>query len=118
MDTLYKNNLLILKDIDENCTIYYIDNTIFKDDRLFGGWRRGNNLLKIAEIIKYSFIHYFNLIMINLENMDDITQTDLINLLKQSHLGLIQLNTNLLTYESVENMDKISILVDLFKMYY
>ena len=115
MDTLYKNNLLVLKDIDENGTIYYIDNTIFKDDRLLSGWRRGNNLLKIAEIIKYSFIHYFNLIMINSENIDEETQTNLINLLRQSHLGLIQLNTNLLVYDSVENKDKISILVDLFK---
>lgn len=115
MDNLYKNNLLVLKDIDENGTIYYIDNTIFKDDRLFSGWRRGNNLLKIAEIIKYSFIHYFNLIMINSENIDEETQTNLINLLRQSHLGLIQLNRNLLTYETVENRDKISILVVLFK---
>ena len=53
--------------------------------------------------------------MINSENMDKETQKNLINLLKESHLGLIQLNTNLLTYDSIENIDKISVLVDLFK---
>ena len=53
--------------------------------------------------------------MINSENIDDEKQKNLINLLKQSHLGLIQFNTNLIAYDSIENRDKISILVDLFK---
>ena len=30
MESLYKNNLLVLKDINENGSVYYIDNSILK----------------------------------------------------------------------------------------
>ena len=49
---IYRYNLDILRNLDENQTIYYYENQIFVDDRYLGNYRAGNNIVKIIEIIK------------------------------------------------------------------
>ena len=46
--------------------------------------------------------------------MDDEFRNNLVDLLKKAHIGITQLNSNLIAYDSIENKDKISELVSLF----
>jgi hypothetical protein len=63
---IYRYNLEILSKIEENQTIYYEQNKIFVDDRYFGRYRYGNNPTKIIDIIKFSFLHYYNQLLMGL----------------------------------------------------
>ena len=68
MENIYKNNLLILGTTINEETIYYYENQILKEDRYFGSIRNGNNIDKILNIINISFLHYYNILLIdNLE---------------------------------------------------
>tara|TARA_B100000795_G_C22775082_1_gene429655 strand:+ start:99 stop:653 length:555 start_codon:yes stop_codon:yes gene_type:complete len=105
---IYKKNLDILSTLDENNTIYYEENIICIEDRLLGRYRYGNNPDKIKEIIKFSFLHYYNHLLMKLyKNKDYKIKYDLLN---NSLKGITKLvnNNNILenekkNYESLRN---------------
>jgi hypothetical protein len=83
---IYRYNLDILSNLEQNQTIYYEQNQIFVDDRYFGKYRYGNNPLKIIEIIKFSFLHYYNLLLMNLYEIEK--HKDMVDFLKSAISGL------------------------------
>lgn len=87
MENIYKNNLLLLSELTQIESIYYYENRIFKEDRYFSTIRYGNNVDKILNIIKTSFFHYYNLILIT--KKDEII-SKIMNLLTKSIYGLKQ----------------------------
>jgi len=96
---IYKYNLEILKSIEDNQTIYYDDNKIFIDDRVFGIYRNGNNIVKITEIIKASFLHYFNLLQMDVK-IDSENRNQILELLKNTINGIKIL---IITFKDMEN---------------
>ena len=96
---IYKYNLEILKSIEDNQTIYYDDNKIFIDDRVFGIYRNGNNIVKISEIIKASFLHYFNLLQMDVK-IDSENRNQILELLKNTINGIKIL---IITFKDMEN---------------
>ena len=96
---IYKYNLEILKSIEDNQTIYYDDNKIFIDDRVFGIYRNGNNIVKITEIIKASFLHYFNLLQMDVK-IDSENRNQILELLKNTINGVKIL---IITFKDMEN---------------
>ena len=105
MDTcsnIYRYNLEILSNIKENQTIYYEQNKIFVDDRYFSNFRYGNNTIKIIEIIKYSFLHYYNQLLLSLHKNDEYIS--ILNMLKESKLGLERIVNNESLYEDDKNL--------------
>ena len=96
---IYKYNLEILKSIEDNQTIYYDDNKIFIDDRVFGIYRNGNNIVKISEIIKASFLHYFNLLQMDVK-IDSENRNQILELLKNTINGVKIL---IITFKDMEN---------------
>ena len=113
---IYKYNLDILRNLDENQTIYYYENQIFVDDRYLGNYRAGNNIIKIIEIIKLSFIHYFNLLKMGLIN-DLEEKNNVLELLRESITGLKNL---MISYKNLEKegeeMALQSLKIDLIKI--
>ena len=87
---IYKYNLEMLKNLEDNQTIYYEENKIYIDDRYLGLYRAGNNIVKIKEIIKLSFLHYFNLLKMGLIN----DSNEILELLRGSITGLKTLINN------------------------
>ena len=83
---IYRYNLEILSNLQENQNIYYEQNKIFVDDRYFGRYRYGNNPVKIIEIIKFSFLHYYNQLLLNLLSKQDFV--NILEFLKKSIIGL------------------------------
>lgn len=83
---IYRYNLEILSNLQENQNIYYEQNKIFVDDRYFGRYRYGNNPVKIVEIIKFSFLHYYNQLLLNLLSKQDFV--NILEFLKKSITGL------------------------------
>ena len=63
-NNIYKDNLNILRNLKSDESIYYEGNSILLDDRILSNYRYGNNIKKIAEIIKISFLHFYNLALI------------------------------------------------------
>lgn len=97
---IYRYNLEILSNLQENQNIYYEQNKIFVDDRYFGRYRYGNNPVKIVEIIKFSFLHYYNQLLLNLLSKQDFV--NILEFLKKSITGLkllIKEENELLTLE-------------------
>lgn len=90
---IYKYNLEILKNLEYNQTIYYEDNKIYLEDRYLGFYRAGNNIVKIKEIIKLSFLHYFNLLSMDLINNSD-DKNKILELLRGTVTGLKTLINN------------------------
>ena len=113
---IYRYNLDILRNLDENQTIYYYENQIFVDDRYLGNYRAGNNIVKIIEIIKLSFIHYFNLLKMSLIN-DLEEKHKVLELLRESITGLKNL---MISYKNLEKegeeMALQSLKIDLIKI--
>ena len=113
---IYKYNLDILRNLDENQTIYYYENQIFVDDRYLGNYRAGNNIIKIIEIIKLSFIHYFNLLKMGLFN-DLEKKNEVLEFLRESITGLKNL---MISYKNLEKegeeMALQSLKIDLIKI--
>ena len=105
MENIYKNNLNIIADIQDGETIYYYDNKILKEDRYFGSIRNGNNIDKIINIVNISFLHYYNILLIdNLEkDLESIKK-----LLKNCIIGLEKFKTynenNNITSEKIEKL--------------
>ena len=83
---IYRYNLEILSNLQENQNIYYEQNKIFVDDRYFGRYRYGNNPNKIVDIIKFSFLHYYNQLLLNLLNKDDFNE--ILELLRKTITGI------------------------------
>ena len=105
MDTcsnIYRYNLEILSNIQANQTIYYEQNKIFVDDRYFSNLRYGNNTIKIIEIINYSFLHYYNQLLLSLHKNDEYIS--ILNMLKESKLGLERIVNNESLYEDDKNL--------------
>mgnify|MGYP000607303611 CR=1 FL=1 len=90
METLYKKNLNILGNLRENENIYYENNEILLDDRYFSIVRYGNNIDKITNIINISFLHYFNVCLLEKQHNQNIKIKEL---LKNSILGLEKLKS-------------------------
>ena len=110
MENLYKNNLLVLSNLNENESIYYSENRICKEDRYFGSLRYGNNNEKIISIINISFLHYYNILLITDNDNEEIK-----NLLNNSIIGL----KNFKIYTQNNNIctENISKLIELFNKY-
>ena len=112
MENIYKNNLLVLDNLPIDESIYYINNTISREDRYFGSIRYGNNIDKILGVINISFLHYYNILLINNE---DISKEEIKELLTKSIEGL----ENYKIYSENNNRDtkKISNLIELHTKY-
>lgn len=103
---IYKYNLDILTNLEEGQTIYYEENKIVIDDRYFSFYRHGNNWIKINEIIKASFIHYYNILKMDLvEDRDDILE-----LLKNTIIGLKILSNN------IKDLERENLFIDSLKL--
>ena len=92
---IYKYNLDILTNLEEGQTIYYEENKIQMDERYFGFYRHGNNWKKINEIIRASFIHYYNILKMNITE----DREEILNLLRKTINGIKLLIGNLKTLE-------------------
>uniref|UniRef100_A0A6C0J8R9 Uncharacterized protein n=1 Tax=viral metagenome TaxID=1070528 RepID=A0A6C0J8R9_9ZZZZ len=90
---IYKYNLETLSTLDENSTIYYEENKLFVENRMFGRFRYGNNQEKIKEIITVSFYHYYNQLLMQLYKDDDYN--NIYNLLKDAITGILNLSNNI-----------------------
>ena len=105
MENIYKNNLLILGNIQNDETIYYYENQILKEDRYFGSVRSGNNIDKILNIINISFLHYYNILLI--DNLEKDLET-IKPLLKNSIIGLEKFKnynkSNNINTDKIENL--------------
>jgi hypothetical protein len=110
---IYKYNLEMLKNLEDNQTIYYEENKIYIDDRYLGLYRAGNNIVKIKEIIKLSFLHYFNLLKMGLIN----DSNEILELLRGSITGLKTLINNYKDLEKDnEELQIQSLKLDLIKI--
>ena len=115
---IYKYNLDILSRLEEKQTIYYEENKIFIEDRYLGRYRHGNNPNKIIEIIKISFIHFYNQLLMNLNSDDD--RKNILNVLNNSIVGLKKIifnNPNFseeetILYDTLKN-DLLELLIEL-----
>ena len=109
MDNIYKNNLLTLSELKTDESIYYNENKIHKEDRYLGSLRYGKNIEKILIVINISFLHYYNILLLN-KNKDE---PEIVELLNNSITGL----ENFRTYTQNNNMpvEKIDTLLEIFK---
>jgi hypothetical protein len=110
MDNLYKKNLSILSGIQDCEGIYYSENRICKENRYFSSLRYGNNLDKILSIINISFLHYYNIILIEIEEPEEIKEL-LSNSIKGLKIFKIYNENNNI------NTNKIDNLINLFENY-
>ena len=108
---IYKYNLDILANLEEDQTIYYEENKIILDDRYFGFYRYGNNWIKINEIIRASFIHYYNILKMNI--VED--REEILEILRNTINGLKTLNNTLKKMER-ENIYIESLRLDLLSL--
>ena len=110
MENIYKTNLSILYEIQDFEGIYYSENRICKEDRYFGSLRYGNNLDKILSIINISFLHYYNILLIETQETKEIKE-----LLTNSIKGLKKFKI----YNENNNINttKINNLINLFENY-
>ena len=60
MCNIYKNNLIVLSKINDNNDLYYVDNSLYIDDRYLTSMRSGKNINKINNIISNSFLKMCN----------------------------------------------------------
>ena len=115
---IYKHNLDVLSNLEENQTIYYEENKIFIEDRYLGRYRHGNNPKKIIEIIKISFIHFYNQLLMNL-NLE-VDRESILKSLNNAVVGLKKIifdNSNLtdeetILYDTLKN-DLLELLIEI-----
>jgi hypothetical protein len=112
MENIYKNNLLVLCKLPINKSVYYNENTISIEDRYLGSLRYGNNIDKILSIVNISFLHYYNILLIDNK---DISKEEIKELLTKSINGLETFKI----YNDNNNINtkSISVLIDLHKKY-
>jgi hypothetical protein len=74
MCNIYKNNLIILSQLEESQFIYYKEDTnkIKIDNRTLSYFRSGTEEKKIGEVINSSFINMFNNYIINIANSENL----------------------------------------------
>ena len=109
MDNIYKNNLSTLSELKTDSSIYYIENKIYNEDRYLGSLRCGKNIEKVLNVINISFLHYYNILLLNNER----DEQEIVDLLNNSISGL----ENFKTYTQENNMpiDKIETLLEVLK---
>jgi hypothetical protein len=112
MENIYKNNLLVLDNLPIDESIYYTENTISRENRYLGSLRYGNNIDKILGVVNISFLHYYNILLIDNE---DTLKEEIKELLTKSIEGL----GNFKIYSENNNRDtkKISDLIELHNKY-
>lgn len=115
---IYKYNLEVLSKLEENQTIYYEENKIFIEDRYLGRYRHGNNPRKIIEIIKISFIHFYNQLLMKLNS--DLDREAILKNLNNAVVGLKKIifdnsnftNEETILYDTLKN-DLLELLIEL-----
>ena len=103
MCNIYKNNLIVLTNLNDNKDLYYIDNTLHIDDRYLNSVRGGKNIRKINNIINNSYLQVCNSFIIDVESDDecDSIETaldsldDTYNILEKSLKGFSEYINNL-----------------------
>lgn len=101
MCNIYKNNLIVLSQLNDSQLIYYDDeNQLKPDDRYLSYFRPGTKESKIGYIIKNSFLQIFNCYIINLVSQE--TQKE-----NQYNNNLIEIENNKhLLRKSLEGLEK------------
>tara|TARA_B110000285_G_C14994761_1_gene548208 strand:+ start:209 stop:763 length:555 start_codon:yes stop_codon:yes gene_type:complete len=112
MENIYKNNLLVLDNLPIDESIYYTENTIYRENRYLGFIRYGNTIEKILGVINISFLHYYNILLIDNE---DTLKEEIKVLLTKSIEGLE--NFKIYTENNNRDTKKISDLIELHKKY-
>lgn len=95
MCNIYKNNLILLTNLSDNKDLYYIDNTLYIDDRYLNSLRCGKNIKKINNIINNSYLQVCNNFILDLDSDDDCDSIetaidsldDTYNILEKSLIG-------------------------------
>ncbi len=91
MCNVYKNNLIVLSQLNDSQLIYYdSENQLKPDDRYLSYLRPGTKESKIAYIIKNSFLQIFNCYIINIVSQEtqkeSDTDTQLLEIENKKHL--------------------------------
>lgn len=91
MCNIYKNNLIILSELNDFQLLYYDDDNQLKpDDRYLSYFRPGTKEIKIGFIIKNSFLQIFNCYIVNLVSQEnqknETSETKLIEIENKKHL--------------------------------
>ena len=90
MCNIYKNNLMVLSQLEDDQFIYYdTDNNLRQDNRIFNYIRTGTKENKIAMIINNSFLHILNSYIINLvsqEKLENQEDEQLVEIENTKHL--------------------------------
>jgi len=77
MCNIYKNNLIILSQLEESALLYYDqENQLHTDNRYLSYFRSGTKESKIGYIIKNSFLQIFNCYIINLVSQEIQKETN------------------------------------------
>ena len=71
MCNIYKNNLIVLTNLQDNQDLYYINNTLHIDDRYLNSVRGGKNIKKINNIINTSYLQVCNNYIIDVDSDND-----------------------------------------------
>lgn len=88
MCNIYKNNLIVLSQLNDSQLIYYdSENELRPDDRYLSYLRPGTKESKISFIIKNSFLQIFNCNIINLVSQEIQKEND-------SNIKLIEIENN------------------------
>lgn len=126
MCNIYKNNLILLSQIEAGNLIYYdSEYNLRNDDRYLSYLRKGTKETKISDIIKISYLKILNSFIVNLVSQENISnsETHLIEIENRKHLlrkSLEGLNTYLQTlkeqgYEHQILENTVNILEEIFK---
>lgn len=101
MCNVYKNNLIVLSQLNNSQLIYYDnDNQLRPDDRYLSYFRPGTKESKISYIIKTSFLQIFNCYIINIVSQE--TQKE-----GESNTQLLEIeNKKHLLRKSLEGLEK------------
>ena len=95
MCNIYKNNLILLTNLNDNKDLYYIDNTLHIEDRYLNSVRGGKSIKKINNIINNSYLQVCNNFILDLDSDDDCDSIetaidsldDTYNILEKSLIG-------------------------------
>ena len=119
MCNIYKNNLMLLSDLEDDQFIYYDgDNNLKIDNRILGYFRNGTKENKISIIINTSFMHILNSYIINLVSQEKMENQENIELLEIENTKLLLRNAlkgiqkyyetlvrNNYDYQEIENLN-------------
>tara|TARA_B100000963_G_scaffold324113_1_gene309376 strand:+ start:489 stop:1373 length:885 start_codon:yes stop_codon:yes gene_type:complete len=93
MCNIYKNNLMLLSQLEEDQFIYYdSENNLKIDNRILGYLRNGTKENKISIIINSSFMHILNSYIINLVSHEKMESHEGVQLLEIENTKLLLRN--------------------------